>query len=354
MKCGVGDYTALLAGSIAERFGADVTVGVLTTRGLSQEVPGVQVLSAIDSWGISSLSQVLCLVKEWQPDIVHVQYPSKGYATNKMPLLLPLIFRMKGMRVVQTWHEPFGWLRSVRYLSCAVTRDALIVVESDYRTFLPAWFAAILRRKRFFRYIPVGSNIPSRPLAERQKSQYREKFCPEGCNLVAYFGFVAPPKGVEQLFEIADPTVDRLLLICELNPEDQYQNSLLQRMESPDWQGRSYVTGYREAPEVAALLACADIAVFPFLNGATSRNASILAARAQGTCVVTTSLKRHGYNEEENVFYARPGDLDGMRRAVRSYSGTRSAAGKTPDWQSIAESHLELYQEIMTEPRVLT
>jgi glycosyltransferase involved in cell wall biosynthesis len=347
VKCGVGDYTALLAAELAATPGN--TVGVLTGRDAagSGAAQGVELLPHLDSWGVNQLPKISAIVLAWQPDIVHIQYPSKGYGKGKGALFLPYLLGRSGYKVVQTWHEPLGALRRLRYLPAALTSDALVVVEPDYAAFIPCWFRKILRRKRFFSYIPVGSNIPSRLLTESERLRWKNEFDAVDRNLVAYFGFVAPPKGVEALFSIADPAKDRLLLVCDLDENDPYQKSILALIDSEAWRGRAFVTGYRAAAEVACLLAAADIAVFPFLDGATSRNASVLAARAQGTCVLTTSGQKRGYYESDNIYFAPPGDLDDLRSALRRYCGRRGRTGATADWAAIAVAHLELYREMM-------
>lgn len=349
IRCGVGDYTSILTDELA--CSGDIEVGVLTNRdasadGMSEKV---EVLTAIDSWTVRQLPTIMRSILGWKPDLVHIQFPSKGYGTGKGPLFLPLLLGLRGIPVVQTWHEPLGWLRSLRYLPCALTRDALVVVEPDYAALVPAWLGRLLRRKPIFRSIPVGSNIPSRELSTVERARLKESFDAEALNLVAYFGFVAPPKGVELLFEVADPDKDRLLLICDLDPSDSYQKAILDLVAEDRWRGKAFVTGYRPPDDVARLLAAADIAVYPFVKGVTRRNASVLAARAQGTAVLTTSHERHGFDEGENSFYAAPGDRETMRQALRRLAGHRAPAGAVLDWSGIAALHRELYRQVLRQ-----
>lgn len=346
-KCGVGDYTALLAAQLAAA--PELTVGVLTGReaAATSAPAGVELLPQVESWGVGQLQKIMRQVRDWQPDIVHVQYPSKGYGRGKAPLFLPLLLGMTAIHTVQTWHEPLGWLRRLRYLPAAMIRDALIVVEPDYGAFIPGWYLRILQRKNFFRYIPVGSNIPSLSLAGPERLRLRNEFNAAESRLIAYFGFVAPAKGVETIFKIADPSRDRLLLVCDLDPADPYQKSILDLLAGESWRGKGFVTGFKAAEEVACLLAVADIAVFPFLAGATKRNASVLAARNQGTFVLTTSSERQGYDEQENSYYAAPGDLEAMRLALRRYAGQRGQGGETVNWAGIADQHRQLYCQVL-------
>lgn len=348
LKCGIGDYTALLVSALARSNG--VAVGVLTSRGAvcPAEANGVELLPLLDNWEMGSLP-ILRIISKWQPDIVHIQYPTKGYGRGKMPLLLPLLLALHGFSVVQTWHEPLSLMRGLRYLPCALMRDSFVTVEPDYKPLVPAFIWRLLQQKRRGRYIPVGAMIPTVRLTAAEKAALKHEFAADSSNLVAYFGFAIPSKGVEALFEIADPAVDRLVLVCELDPADEYHRRITSLMEDRRWQGKAFTTGYLPGEDAARVLAAADVALFPFVAGMTRRNTSVYAAQAQGTFVLTTNVEKQGYSESENIYYALPGDLEGLRTALRRYCGQRGGRAATADWAAIAAAHLDLYREIMTE-----
>lgn len=348
MKCGIGEYTALLAGELAATGSA--TVGVLTGReaAAAPSPAGIELLPLMDDWRLGSLWRLLRAVRQWRPDIVHIQYPTRGYGRGKMPLVLPLVLAAQGIAVVQTWHEPLSFLRGVRYLPCALLRDAFVTVEADYRPCIPAFVWRLLQRKRWFRHIPVGAMIPAVQLSVAERAAVKRSFAAEDATLIAYFGFAIPSKGLEALFTVADPERDRLVLICELDPTDDYQRQIAALPQQERWQGKAFVTGYLPGEEVGRILAAADGALFPFTDGMTGRNTSVYAAQNQGTFVLTTSKVKHGYSAVDNIYYASPGDLDGMRAALRRHAGIRVTAATT-DWRVIAGAHLELYGEIIAE-----
>ena len=162
--------------------------------------------------------------------------------------------------------------------------------------------------------------------------------------LVAYFGFVFPHKGVEDLFAITDPESDHLLLICELDESDPYHASIL-RMATD--RGNVTITGFVPPDEAARLLSVADAVVLPFRTGGGSWNSSIHAATTQGTFVVSTSTEKTGYDETLHACFVAPGDIDGMRDALDRYSGTRGRV-RLPQrtWDQVAEEHAQLYREV--------
>jgi len=349
IKCGIGEYTSLLANALVSQ--RDISVGVLTSSEANPDsaADSVDIMPLIDRWSFSRIFLILKSVREWHPELIHIQYPTKGYGRCKMPVFLPLIFGLKGIPVVQTWHEPLSLLRGVKYLPCALTKDSFVTVEPAYRALIPGFVWKILSRKRFLRYIPVGAMIPKVELTNLRRESIKNKFDAADRNLLVYFGFVIAAKGVEKLFQIANPVTDRLVLLCDLDPENQCHREIITLMESEEWTGKVFSTGFLPAEEAAEILAAADAAIFPFNTGMTRRNTSVYAAQAQGTFVLTTSRERYGYDQRDNSYYARPGDLDAMRQAIRRYSGVKASGGQIPDWQAIAAKHAELYKEILTE-----
>lgn len=350
IKCGVGDYTALLTRELSSRKKMEIIVVTSSYVDIKAAGPFVNIQPLVFSWNMLNLARLIRFVRVCKPDIIHLQYPTKGYGRGKMPLVLPLLFGIMNIPVVQTWHEPLSWLKGLRYLSCAFTRDALITVERDYSKFIPFWLWCLLQRRKKVRYVPVGLSIPATSLSEEEREAVRRQYNISG-RLIVYFGFAVAAKGIEDLFKIADPALDNILLLCELDSENSYHVELLGLINSEPWKGRVFVTGYLEPTEISRCIATSDVAVFPFRTGMTDRNTSVLAARAQGTFVVTTSKIQHGYNEHQHTWYAQPGNIDEMRAAINCYAGKRKAIADSgvPDWFSIAEMHVELYQSILAK-----
>jgi glycosyltransferase involved in cell wall biosynthesis len=350
MKCGIGDYTAMLAQALAQH--ENMSVEVLTDSAADpNSVAGVAVFPLIADWKLSEIATVMRVVKERQPDVVHIQYPAVNFGKKPMPHWLPFILRLMGKTVVQTWHEPYDVGMCFHNLPNAITKDTLVVVEPDYKQLVPAWFSWLLSRKRF-RCISLGSNIPKMTLSESERSAIKSRYGAQGHNLLAYFGFASPVKGIEQLFEIADPALDRIVLICDLESANPCHRKLLELVNSEPWRGKAFVTGFVPPEEAGRILAAADAAAYPFLGGASWRNASVLAARVQRTFVLTTSRERRGYSAEENSYYAALGDYAGMRAGLRRHVGQRTAddSKQSADWEEIADAHILLYREILQQP----
>ena len=347
MKCGVGDYTASLAKALGQH--EDISVAVLTDAAATP-VPSdfdFEVFPIAEGWRTTDIVRIAKVARRWCPDLVHVQYPTQGYGYRYLPWLLPTLFSLLDIPVVQTWHE-YHMERDKRNLLNAALSGGLIAVRPNYKATMPRWYRWLTRRK-LFRFIPNASAIPVVRLTDSEKLAIRSRFVTPPTGLVVYFGFVYPPKRVEQLFEIADPSRDYLVLICDLNPEDEYHKVILDRINREPWVGRVSVAGFLPAEEVGRILASADAVVLPFRDGGGLWNTSIHAAVSQGTFVLTTACEHHGYDSSENVYYARPDDVADLRLALRTHIGTRiPEINKDPvaQWNAIAAAHRSLYAAI--------
>ena len=348
MKCGSGDYTAQLAGALGKR--QDIKVAVLTSVAADAKhaTPNVEVFPVIQGWKISDISRIFKIIRDWHPNIVHMQFGSIGYRLKVLPWLFPTLLRLRNLQVVQTWHEYSGDpLRVLRNLPNAVISGGLVVVKPDFKNMMPGWYRWLIRHKQF-RYIPNASAIPKIQLSDAERSAIHSRFAAAPDSLVSFFGFANPRKGVEAVFDIADPKRNSLALICELNPLNPYHKLLLERINHGPWTGKVTVTGFLPPDEVARILAAADAVVLPFPDGVGVWSTSAQAAMFQGTFVLATSRERHGYDSAENVYYANPGDIADMQQALFSYIGRKNDSVKNyADWDLIAGAHIQLYSDVL-------
>lgn len=339
LRCGVGDYTLKLADGLLK--GGYCIPAVLT----SQESSGRR--SLLISEGRRGYIGVDALVRAhrlFRPDAVHIQYPGIRRASYLLPLLAKRAF---GVPVVQTWHEHYCDCRQLG-LSNLLGLDALVHVRDDLPDRLPYLVRYGLRGTPIV-HIPNASHIRPARLTDIERHVIRQRIS-KGVPLVAFFGFAYPNKGLEQLFEIADPKTQHLVLICELDSANQYQRTLLKRIANPDWRGRVTVTGYLPEQDVATLLAAADAVVFPFPDGGGRWNTSVLAASASGAFVLTTtrSSRDIGFDALRNMLVCRCSDIYGMREGLRRYLGRRVPADCSDNaWAAIVAAHEALYKRLV-------
>ena len=343
--CGVGDYTASLAGALA-RLQNDV---VVITTALDGAPPAsedrVSEHHEIRSWGPACLARLAGILRRERADIVHLQYPTQGFLGKITPWFLPLYCWCLGNRIVQTWHEGFGLWRLPLLIPMLVTPSPVVVVRPNFRNVLGSGLRWITRLKHL-EFIRGASSIPRADLEPEQKKWRRSQY-PAERRLIVFFGFIYPAKGVHRLFTIADPSRDHIVVAGAVPEDDTYLRELKVRAEQQDWRGHVSFVGELDAEDVAALLAIADAAVFPFEAGGGEWNSSLQAAILNEVFVVTTSGDRRGYDADQDCYFAEPGDDEAMAEALRSrFAGelapaTRQSPGD--EWERIARHHMDIY-----------
>ncbi|RJP25225.1 MAG: hypothetical protein C4529_01165 [Deltaproteobacteria bacterium] len=314
-------------------------------------------LPGIRDWSVKELRAAVSSVTSFRPDAVHFQFPARGY--GRLQWVLPGILRAKGFKVFLTLHEYYevrdaeSFLAATLFFPNILSASGISVTTADHLDSVPQIYRWILGVKPV-RHIPIGSNIHTCGLSEEDRCSVRSSYGIVDAReaMISYFGFVSPNKGVEAIFDVADPKEHRVILACELSNADACHRAIAERIATPPWKGRAMVTGFLRSEEVGRLLDSSDAVVFPFRNGVRVGHGSLEAALAQGTFTLTTSRRRNGYDPGENIYYARPGDIPEMSRALKSHLGTRVRV--SPDhswrkWRRIAKQHLELYSSVLPD-----
>jgi glycosyltransferase involved in cell wall biosynthesis len=352
MRCGVGDYTRLLVESLSEL--ASVQVAVLTSveAAAADTSRAFAVFAAVRTWTLRGLPAMLRVAREWRPDVIHVQFPTQGYGATFFPWFLPLIYRLCGYRVVQTWHENYtriGPRVILPFIAKAAAPGGLVVVRPNYTgNTMRAWRWAF--RNKVVRFIPNASVIPEIRLSDVEAHELRSGIHAGIDSIVVYFGFSHPAKRVELLFEIADPSRHRLVIIGEILDGDPYHDRIRQLARSDAWRNKVEFTGFLEATAAARLIAAADAVVLPFKDGGGEWNTSIHSAQAQRTFVLTTSRERRGFDANENTYYAVPDDVAEMKSALLCHIGHKRGhdlGGRVATWAGIANAHVDLYNLVI-------
>ncbi len=344
MRCGVGDYTSRLASALARESG--VQVSVLTSAGPAlpgEEAAGVDPMRLLPDWRLRRLPRLLRELRRLSPALVHIQYPTRGYGRGLLPMLLPLALWLYGYQLAQTWHEEFRARHWPEFLLKALVPSDLVVVRPAFRANLPRLFRLLLGA-RPLHYIANGSPLPVADPPAEQRAQLRREWLRGQQRLVVFSGFVMPGKGVELLFDIADPASDQLVIAGQC--DDAALGALIEsRRTAGPWQGKVTMAGFLPPEELAMLLALADAVVLPFRSGGGVWNSSIHGASAQGSFVLSTSREGEGYYSGRNIHFAHIDDIAGMRAALAQYSGTRrEPVPADAEWAGIARSHLDVYR----------
>lgn len=347
VPCGVGDFTAALAGALAPLPGN--RVAILAGPGMEDEVPiaDYELLRPVRSWRLGSLPKLWRALRAWRPDVVHLQFPTHNLGSGWVASLVPMLAWAAGALPVRTWHEPFTRRNASRFLLQSAAPGPAIVVHPDYEARLWPPLRRLLRRRRVV-LIRGASAIPRSRLSAAQVERLRSRMLGGASRLIAFFGFLHPLKGVERVFDIARPDTDKLVIAGETGIDRDYSARIAALAEADAWRGRATLTGFLPPTESADLLAAADVVVLPFTEGSGAWNSSIHAAVLQGTPVVTTSRERTGWDGDLAVYRAVPDDVADMARAVDRFCAgprPRPPVGEQDEWARVAREHMQVYRQ---------
>jgi glycosyltransferase involved in cell wall biosynthesis len=220
------------------------------------------------------------------------------------------------------------------------------------------------------RVIPIGSNIDLLLAGDFDRAVERARWDIQPVEqLLSYFGFLNLSKGGSDLMQALKILSDRglpvkLLLIGgrtgSSDPTNAEYAALVEHViDSLDVKQRVIATGYLEPPDVSRALLAGDVMILPYVDGASLRRGSLLAAIAHGRAIVTTEPRYpiEGLKHEESVLYVRPNDpqalADAVQRvladaALRARLQTKvNEAAKLYTWDRIAAQTLEVFEQVL-------
>ena len=351
MRCGVGDYSYNLAKALIEE--PNVFVGVLTSElcGDTGQVAGIEVFPVLKRWSFFEILKVIKVIRFWSPDIIHIQYPTQGYGNGFLPWILPMLSFFMRKKIVQTWHGGYGGRDVLKFFLKLIVPTKLVFVHNDYKSnFHTMYTRALLKKKPL--YISNASAIPYINLSEYERDKIRRMYLKKQARLVVFFGFVYSHKGVELLFDIADYSLDHIVIAGEVDKNSEYFHKIMSCVSSEAWLGKVTITGFLPVADVAQLLGASDAVILPFRTGGGEWNTSIHGAVLNKAMVITISLIQSGYDKKRNVYFAKVGDIQEMKLALNTYAGIRrtyDADIDVDEWVKIAKQHYCLYEDTISK-----
>jgi glycosyltransferase involved in cell wall biosynthesis len=316
-------------------------------------------------------------IRALRADVVHVQFAPSAFGFSPRVGLLPTLLDAP---VVTTLHE-YGWWSAPSWVPDRLWRAVEGSGHLDRETWrlAPTAAAVVTTNAGHARVvldrlgvraatIPLAPNVPD--LGAEPREHVRGRLgVPADADVIAYFGFVHPVKGLRYLIEalatLRASGRDRLHLLVVGGftslalPEDE---ALAFRAELDRW-SRSFgvarhvtITGHLPAADVSAALHASDLAAFPFTAGATTKSGALLSAFAHGLPTIVTAADPPDPDlvdgrsvvvaprvRDATVLVeaiARLLDEPALRARVAA-AGTALVADRT--WPRIAEAHHAVY-----------
>lgn len=300
MEGGVGAFTHELGRAIAD---AGHKVYVHTRRAADAAAgadPDIIVQATVDHWGWATSREVRAWSEVNHLDVVNVQFQTAAFNMHPAIHLLPRA--LDSVPVAVTFHDlrvPYlfpmaGPLRdySVRLLA-REARLAIATDRQDEKRLRGDWAIEHVAR------IPIGSNISVTPDPEYEREAWRAELG-IGPNdlLVGYFGFLNATKGGRELVEALGLLVEQgieahlLMIGGKVGASDPTNAAYGRRVEEAiaalGLQGRVHWTGYADDDTVSGHFLATDVVALPYVDGASLRRGTLMAALAHGCAIVTT------------------------------------------------------------------
>ena len=390
-RCGVAHYVQRLRSALDER---GVSSLVLTTGEAARDSKDRRVRGVVGGWGLPDLPALARAVRRAEPDVVHVQHAAGAYGFKRAVFFLPPLLRAAGCRapLVTTVHE-YGWWEweprgvppgAIEALKAWGQRrgvwdreDGFLLTGSDVLlTTNTHAEASIIERlpwlsSRMHR-VPLVANVDTAPVGrDEARAEVRSRYgWPPDAEVVAYFGFLHPVKGIENLLKAHKEVLKsrpkaRLLLVggaesLALGDEaDWYWNKLHALAGELGLGGTVELTGYVPEEEASRLLSGADVGVLPFNEGVTLKSGTLLALFAHGLPVVATrpDPPEPELADGRLVRLVERRDVAGISAVLselRADAPQRARLGEAGriytrnlSWSAMAERHEEVYEAVL-------
>ena len=329
---GVSDYTLSVARGLAAT-GASVHVWCPTASGPAPHVPGVIVHATAGTWGREDLKRVdRELDATPAPRQLLVQWVPHAYGQRSMNVGFCRWVRRRGRKgdIVELMaHEVSLGFREGSWkqdIAAAVHRLMVSLLLSASRRVwvsIPAWVDRMrpytFGRHIEFCWLPVPSNVPvaDDPGAVRAA---RARYAPADGTLVGHFGTFATSARRELepvLTRVASGSASTSFVLMG-RESDAFRQELVAR--HPELATQLHATGALPPDALSAVLQACDLVAQPYVDGASSRRGTLMAALAHGVPVVTTDgrLSEPVWRDSGAVRLAPAGDPEAMAREVLS------------------------------------
>lgn len=366
MQGGVGAYTSILAGELARQ---GQKVSILSVKAARNSDPQLHLQPCIETWSLGSLGLIKHWAKEQQLDVLNLQFQTAAF--NMSPWIHFLPDYIRSIPLVTTFHDlrfPYlfpkaGGLRPWIVQHLARASKGIIVTNHEDEVRLHG-----LGQNRL---IPIGSNILKALPLDFDREEWRAK-AQAGIDdfLIAYFGLFNQTKGLHILLESLallrkNGVPARLVLVGggsgSSDPTNRaYFEDMTRLVARLELKPYVFLTGYLEdESEVGAYLKASDAVALPFLDGASYRRGSLMAALHYGCPIVTTTpqVKIPPFRDGETMCLVPPGDPAALQQALqnlckapeqREHLGQRAKqlAGQF-EWASIAREMIDFLRQVV-------
>jgi glycosyltransferase involved in cell wall biosynthesis len=293
----------------------------------SANANGHYVSRTVEHWDRRMLRAVADEVSRFKPDILHIQYQEGMYGGDPAIGFLPWALAARGLRpaIVTTLHDMTRPSRRPK-LGGRLAFESLVYGSQKLTVSNDLEFRGLARRPGIrprLSVVSVGSNIELRTLPPEQRSSLRASVSrKEDAFLIAHFGLVRPDKGLETLIDAMTELRQRSVCVELLVIGGTGEIESLERQHAYGLDEVVHFLGHREESEVSQLLQACDLAVLPFVDGASANRTTINAALSHGLPLLTTRGPGTParFKDGTIALIASPPDSDTLSQAIEDLS----------------------------------
>jgi len=389
-KCGIAIYASKLVARLANH----LNIVVVGNKNRQDEVTLDTKLRIIRSWKKVSplyIFQIVKAVAEESPHIVHIQHEYLAYGPRKYSILFPalvLLLRLLGRPVILTMHsvvrrskltDDFFFIHQtgrrfatikkalmIIFTKAAVNLSDAVIVHND------------LMRKALVQDYDIGQEkvavvphgVDASPIVE-STSQAKKKLELSQKEVLLFFGFVIPGKGLETLIksfsEVSQKISNAMLVIAgQYHPRlytefPRYLGTIEKLIQDLKLGDRViFENRFIEDQLLQLYISAADIVVFPYVDDSILGASGALATCAsQRKVVIATCIPRFVSELKNglNAIMVEPNNESQLVDAIVRVSGDfrlretlqlnlyKYALEKS--WDAISLSTFELYARIL-------
>jgi glycosyltransferase involved in cell wall biosynthesis len=346
---GVGDYTARLRSELAN---LDWPSRVLSRK-------------QVGRWDARALPWLLRTAP--RGGIVHIQFQAGAFDLLGDACLMPALVRLTRprARVATTFHDtrpPYLFPRAGRRLRQQavrfLARTSHAVIAADQRDLLETDGPSPRHH-----VVPIGSNVACAPPPDFSRLAFRSRLGLGPDTLaVVYFGLLNASKGLDMLLEAFERLCGRrpdsrlLLLGGGVGASDPTNRSTANRLWPRVERLGSRVVrpGWLAPTDLSAYLLSGDVAVLPYIDGASPRRGSLLACAEHGLPILSTLPAAP--DVAPHIEAVAP-DAAALAEAVLRIDADPAMAARLRQvsrelaarvsWPSIAATHVRIYERLL-------
>lgn len=371
MEGGIGAHCRILAQHLTD---AGHFVSIYTDPQGQSADPRIPVMHHPGRWRYKALRGIDAWARDQKLDLVNLHYQTAAYQMSPWIHWLPNV--VKSVPVVTTFHDlrfPYLFPKAGRLRDWIVMRlarasaGAIVTNHED------------LQRLQYLpcaELIPIGSSVHTDLPANYDRAVWRSKAGAAWDDLlIAHFGFINHTKGIETLLASLALLVNagknaKLLMIGgRTGSSDPTNAAYVQQIDTLidrlNLKTHIHWTGFVDDAAASGYFAAADVVTLPFLDGASYRRSSLMAAIAHDCAIVTTkpAVTIPTFQQQQNLMLVKPGNERALAAALmvlqrspelreQLRQGTHQLKNEFA-WDAITQANVDFFTRVLAARRLL-